>query len=45
MSNTRLQGKGTASPKPCDNTLSAAFNEYKGQQDGEELARRESEEI
>jgi hypothetical protein len=45
MSNIRLQGKEKASPKPCDNTLPAEFNEYKGQQAGAKLARRDSEKI
>lgn len=43
MSNRRVQAKGTVSPKPHDNTLSAVFNEYKGQQAGAELVRRDSE--
>lgn len=43
MSNERVQEKETESPKLYENTLSTVFNEYKGQQAGSELVRKESE--
>jgi len=35
----KATGKGNSKSQACDNTLSAVFNEYKGQQAGAELAR------
>lgn len=44
MSNRRVQEKGTGSPSLMKiHYLLTVFNEYKGQQTGAELVRKESE--